>query len=146
MALIGFELFHATLHLQVLFGLSTHYTVEGLKNNGSYFMFDAATVVSSCIFILITMNRRRRSQKNMQLRRWLIFTNMLMHFALHMYFIVNWQSNDIFWVNAIRDWSSETFFHARHIKHGKAVGALNFMGTSFDIFVHLFMVSQLIVF
>ena len=39
--LVGLELFHAALHLQVLFGVAKLYTIEELRNNGSYFIFDA---------------------------------------------------------------------------------------------------------
>ncbi len=145
LALIGLELFHAMLHTQVLLGIAKVYTVEELRNNERYFIFDAVTVVSSAIFLLMMNNRRGTSHKNIQLRRLLVFANMILHLTLHAYFILNWRNDQAFWVNAIREWSAEKLFRNRMLRHGAGVGTINWFGTCFDIFAHFFMASQLVI-
>ena len=142
--LVGLELFHAALHLQVLFGVEKLYTIEELRNNGSYFIFDAATVVTSATFLVLTINRRRSTYKRIRMRRWIIFINMLLHLSLHVYYIINWQQDNNYWVNAIRKWSAEGAFQLRMLQHGVIIGMINWFGTCFDIFVHLFMTAQLL--
>jgi hypothetical protein len=64
--------------------------------------------------------------------------------TLHSYYILHWKKENTFWVDAIRQWSVESSFRLRMEKHGFTVGVINWCGTFFDIFVHLFMVGQLL--
>ncbi|RYH26727.1 hypothetical protein EON65_14060 [archaeon] len=135
LGLAGCEFLHAAAHLQVLVGVGTLLTADELSARGWYFVLDAACVVFSA-YVLLAWFPHAPSDV-----RATILILAASHFALHLYFILQWYDNDIYMVSAIREWSAESSMIKRIQQRGWQVFLANWLGTSFDIVVHVYMAA-----
>lgn len=126
------EAAHAILHGKVLLSIGTLYTVEELEKKRDYFVWDLASVATSCLY-LIFLNRVNCTT--------MILTGL--HNLLHMYYIINWTRKKNSFIVSIREWSAEADIHKRMQKGGKPMFIYNTLGTLFDMTVHLYMVHRL---
>lgn len=129
------ELLHALSHTQVLLGLGPLFSKEVLRSRLWYFISDAVTALTSCC--LLIHSRKYRSFEP------ILAMTAVLHFALHLYYILNWYNTKSSYAQSILDWSSEPYFRRRVTHDGMTMFLFNFTGTLFDVCAHFLLASLL---
>ena len=130
------ELFQALSRIQVLFGLGPPYSKEVLCSMQWYFTSGAVTALISCC-LLINSRKYQSSEPILAMAA-------VLHFELHVYYILNWYCTTSFAIKSIWDWSSsEAYLRWRLNHNGMTMLLFNFTGTLFDVGVHFLLTCML---
>ena len=130
------EAVHALLHIKVLFGVGTLYTVEELDRKRNYFILDMLSVATSCITVLYT--------STLTFDQTMFITAIsILHIMLHIFYVAQWTLKNSFFIQSIKEWSAESQLSRRIAKHGLMMFIYNTTGTIFDIYAHIILCKVL---